>query len=200
MITTRMIEDTLLDHGSGLRLLIGPGGERELPTPEGAAAVVDGLRNLARIVIADLGIITDTLAQAGLQHASQVWIVTEPETAAVERAGAIIQTLERWGVRPKKIALIANQTNPVMRLGAAEIAQATGRDVFAAIPSAPRVLRGGPPRSTPDRPRPRSPGIPGDLRARKRDRRQTELVSDRTSDHGPSRSARRRVRCSPHAT
>jgi Flp pilus assembly CpaE family ATPase len=64
--------------------------------------------------------------------------VTEPETASVDRAGAVIQTLERWGVRPKKFALIANQTNPVMRLGAAEIAQATGREVLAAIPSAPQ--------------------------------------------------------------
>jgi CheY-like chemotaxis protein/MinD-like ATPase involved in chromosome partitioning or flagellar assembly len=138
VITTRMIEDTLLEHGSGLRLLVGPSGEREMPTGEGAAAVVDGLRQLARIVVADLGPITDTFAQAGLQPATQVWVVTEPETASVERAGAVIQTLERWGIRPKKIALIANQTNPVMRLGAAEIAQATGREIFAAIPAAPQ--------------------------------------------------------------
>jgi DNA-binding response OmpR family regulator len=149
VITTRMIEDTLLEHGSGLRLLVGPSGERELPTPEGAAAVVEGLRQLAQVVIADLGVITDALAQAGLQHANQVWIVTEPETASVDRAGAVIQTLERWGIRPKKIALIANQTNPVMRLGAAEITQATGREVLAAIPSAPQgfyeaVRRGQP--------------------------------------------------------
>jgi CheY-like chemotaxis protein len=72
VITTRMIEDTLLEHGSGLRFLVGPSGERELSTPEGAAVVVDGLRHLAQIVIADLGPITDTFAQAGLQRASQV--------------------------------------------------------------------------------------------------------------------------------
>jgi Flp pilus assembly CpaE family ATPase len=134
-----MVEDTLLDHGSGVRLLVGPGGEREPATVEGAAAVVEGLRQLAQIVVADLGGIDDALAQAVLRTAHQIWVVTEPEPTSVDRAGAIIQTLERWGVRPKKIGLVANQTAPVMRLGGAEIAQSTGREVLAAIPAAPQA-------------------------------------------------------------
>jgi Flp pilus assembly CpaE family ATPase len=52
----------------------------------------------------------------------------------------VIQTLERWGLRPKKIGVIANQTSPVMRLGAAEIAEATGRDVLCAIPAAAQAF------------------------------------------------------------
>jgi CheY-like chemotaxis protein/MinD-like ATPase involved in chromosome partitioning or flagellar assembly len=138
VLTTRMIEDTLLDHPSGLRLLVGPTGEREIPTVEGATALVEGLRQLAQIVVADLGGMSDVLARAGLQQAHQIWVVTEPEPASVERAGAVIQTLERWGVRPKKIGLIANQTSPVMRLGGADIVQATGREVLAAIPAVPQ--------------------------------------------------------------
>jgi Flp pilus assembly CpaE family ATPase len=134
-----MIEDTLLEHGSGLRLLVGPGGDREPPTIEGATALVEGLRQLARVVLADLGGIFDPFAQAVLRTAHQIWLVTEPEPTSVERAGALIQTLERWGIRPKKIGLVANQTSPVMRLGAAEIAQATGREVLVAIPSAPQA-------------------------------------------------------------
>jgi pilus assembly protein CpaE len=139
VMTVGMIEETLLDHGSGLRLLVGPSGERDLPAIEGVTALLDGLRQLAKVVIADLGGIFDPFAQAVLKTAHQIWIVTEPEPVAVERAGALIQTLERWGVRPKKIGLAANQTSPVMRLGAAEIAQATGREVLAAIPAAPQA-------------------------------------------------------------
>ena len=140
VLTVRMIADTLLDHDSGLRLLIGPTGERELPTAEGATALVEGLRQLAQVLIADLGGIHDVFAQAALQQTMQIWIVTQPEPASVERAGALIQTLERWGVRPKKIGVIANQTNPVMRLGAAEISEATGRDVLCAVPAAPQAF------------------------------------------------------------
>lgn len=139
VLTVRMIEDTLIDHASGLRLLVGPSGDRELPPVAGATALLDGLRQLAKVVIADLGGIFDPFAQAVLHQAHQIWIVAEPEPSAVERAGALIQTLERWGVRPKKLGLVANQTSPVMRLGSAEIVQATGREILAAIPSAPQA-------------------------------------------------------------
>jgi pilus assembly protein CpaE len=139
VLTVRMVEDTLLDHPSGLRLLVGPGGDREPPPAAGAAALVDGLRQLAQVVVADLGGITDAFAQAALRQAHQVWVVTEPEPAAAERAGAVIAALEGWGVRPKKIGLVANQTSPAMRLGAAALAEATGRAVFAAIPAAPQA-------------------------------------------------------------
>jgi pilus assembly protein CpaE len=139
LMNTRMIEDTLLEHRSGLRLLIGPTGERELPSVEGASALLEGLRLLCQIVVVDLGGLTDPFAQAVFQKAHQVWVVTQPEAASVDRAGATIQTLERWGVRPKKIGLIANQTSPVMRAGASEIAHSTGREVLAAIPSVPQA-------------------------------------------------------------
>jgi CheY-like chemotaxis protein/MinD-like ATPase involved in chromosome partitioning or flagellar assembly len=139
VLTVRMIEDTLIDHGSGLRLLVGPSGDRELPTIEGVTALLDGLRQLAQVVIADLAGIFDPYSQAVLQKAHQIWIVAEPEPSSVERAGALIQTLERWGIRPKKLGLIANQTSPVMRLGSAEIVQATGREILAAIPSVPQA-------------------------------------------------------------
>jgi Flp pilus assembly CpaE family ATPase len=139
MLTPAMIEDTLLDHPSGLRLLVGPTGERELPSVESANALLEGLRLLCDVVLVDLGGLTDSFAQAALQRAHQVWVVTQPELASLDRAGATIHALERWGVRPKKIGLIANQTNPVMRAGAPEIAQATGREILSAIPAAPQA-------------------------------------------------------------
>lgn len=139
LLTPRMIEDTLLDHPSGLRLLVGPTGERELPSVESATALMEGLRLLCDVVLVDLDGLIDTFAQAALQSAHQVWVVTQPEPASLDRASAVVQTLERWGIRPKKIGLIASQTNPVMRAGATEIAQVTGRQILSAIPAAPQA-------------------------------------------------------------
>jgi pilus assembly protein CpaE len=138
VLTVEMVEDTLLAHPSGLRLLLGP-TDNEAPPGEGVAATIEGLRQLAQVVVADLDGVANVYSQATLAVADQVWVVTEPEPTAVDRTEAVIAALEQRRVRPHKIALIANQTSPTMRVKTTAIAERAGRPVVYAIPSFPQA-------------------------------------------------------------
>lgn len=135
VMTTTMVADTLIEHQSGVRVLLGPSGEQDLPPAAGVTAAIEGLRQTAPIVIADIAGPFDSYGKAALAAANQVWIVTEPELASVDRAAAIVALLEQLGVRPAAIHLIANQTAPEMSVPIAVIASRVGRPVIVALPT-----------------------------------------------------------------
>jgi len=148
-LTTPMVEDTLLSHGSGLRLLAGPAGTKDDPPVSGVGALLDRLRTLADVIVADLDPTPTGFGSGALRVADEVWLVAEPEPIAVGRAAALIEAMERWGMRPARISVIANQTSPEMTLGRVEILAATGREVGFAVPAMPKacaeaVRRGAP--------------------------------------------------------
>jgi len=135
IMTTTMVADTLIDHESGVRVLLGPSGEQDLPPVAGVTAAIEGLRQTAPIVIADIAGPFDPYGRAALSSADQVWIVTEPELASVDRAAAIVALLEQLGIRPAAIHLIANQTAPEMSVPIAVISSRVGRPVIVALPA-----------------------------------------------------------------
>jgi CheY-like chemotaxis protein/MinD-like ATPase involved in chromosome partitioning or flagellar assembly len=133
------VANTLLTHGSGLRVMFGPAGGQAPPTADGLIALWDILKAMAESVVIDLGSAVDAVGQVTLRLADRIWVVTTPEPASVERAAALIRVLEQWGVRPQKIDLLVNQTNSAMVMEVAEIAQQTERAVNFAIPAAPEA-------------------------------------------------------------
>jgi DNA-binding response OmpR family regulator len=149
VMTRGMVDGTLVDHPSGLRLLLGPSGEQEAPAAAALRPLVDLLRTLAEVVILDVDGIGSVWGEAGLRAASRILVVTEPEPLSLDRAGAVIGLLEHHGVRPGRIEVVANQTHPTMTVGAAEIEERTGRAVGFALPAmaqacAEAVRRGQP--------------------------------------------------------
>lgn len=149
VLTKTMIEDTLLPHPSGLRVLLGPSGEQETPPADGVKALIEGLRRLAGVVLADIDGSDDVFGQATLKVAEQVWVVTEPEPTSVDRAETMVKLLEQRGVRPRVIHVLANQTSPTMTLGVAEIAARVGRPVAHAIGAVPQACAEAVRRGTP---------------------------------------------------
>ena len=139
LMTSGMVEDTLLAHASGLRLLLGPADDREPPPVAAVAPLLQMLATQADRVLIDLGSVPTDFGRAAMQLAWEVWVVTSPDPVAAARAGTAIQAMEQAGVRPQKIGLLASQTSPEMTLGRAELEQATGRAVIFAVPAAPRA-------------------------------------------------------------
>jgi DNA-binding response OmpR family regulator len=139
ILTSTMIENTLLEHPSGLKLLAGRMTDAS-PIDEAAAGpLVEAVRRCAEYVVFDVDSMPGPVTRAACRVSSQVWIVTEPEPGSVERAEALIGALEEGGVSDKRIGLIVNQTSPVMALTGEEIGRRLGVEpgyVIQAMPNA----------------------------------------------------------------
>lgn len=123
-------------HPSGLRALFGTVARSGQPPTEAVFALANGMRAVASGVVVDLDSAVDAFGQVILRTAQRIWVVAEPEQASVERAGALIQALEQWGIHTRLVGLLVNQTNPEMVLEPAEIGQQIGRPVGCWIPCA----------------------------------------------------------------
>jgi CheY-like chemotaxis protein len=134
-----VVAETLTAHPSRLNVLLGPSGTQAPPPAEGVIALIDALRLLADDVLVDLDSATGVFGQVILRAADRIWVVTAPEATALDRAEALIQTLEQWGVRPHLIGLLLNHLHPTVAVDPAAIAQQTGREVKVGIPAAPEL-------------------------------------------------------------
>lgn len=129
-----MVTETIVEHGSGLRILFGPSGTQAPPPAEGVIALIDALRSQARCVVMDIDDIVGVFGQVGLRLADRICVVTHPEPASLERADALIRTMEGWGIRSQSIQLVVNRSDPAMMLSPDEIAARTARPVTQELP------------------------------------------------------------------
>jgi pilus assembly protein CpaE len=149
ILTPSMIENTLLEHPSGLRLLAGRMRETGPVSEESALALLEALRRSADVIVIDAGADPTALALCSCRVASQTWVVTEPEPTSVERAAALLQLLEENRVTRRKTGLVVNQTSPAMAMTAAEIATKTGSEPVHVLPPMPNACYAAASRGTP---------------------------------------------------
>jgi pilus assembly protein CpaE len=139
ILTATMIENTLLEHPSGLKLLAGRMTDAVPVDDASAGPLVEAVRRCAEFVVFDVDPAPGPATRAACRVASQVWIVTEPEAHAVERAAALLGAMEEHGVSNKRIGLIVNQTSAAMALTSEEIGRRLGIEpgyVLQAMPNA----------------------------------------------------------------
>src|SRR4051794_20009602 len=84
ILTTAMIENTLLDHASGLRVLASRLREIGPVSDEGAEALVEAVRRCTDYLVIDADGDPHALTRAACRVSSQVWVVVEPEETCVE--------------------------------------------------------------------------------------------------------------------
>lgn len=108
-ITSRMVEQQLQNHSSGLQVLAGqsaPRGEAVLPK-EHASKIVDLLTQLADFVVVDLG---DGLAEGtrgAIDKAHQVLVVVEPQHTTVAVAEELLEVMKTsLGLPDHRISLV----------------------------------------------------------------------------------------------
>ncbi|HJW83607.1 MAG TPA: response regulator [Anaerolineae bacterium] len=142
-ITARMIENALVGHVSGLRLLLAPIEQRAAPmtiASEQAESVVRQLATLADVIALDLGSRMDDGVKAVLPLCSRLVLALEPQRIAVSLMQALLAELEKVGVGPDKVvAVIVNHSASAASLSKGSIEGLLGRDVVIVIPPAPEV-------------------------------------------------------------
>ena len=142
-ITARMIENALVGHVSGLRLLLAPIEQRAAPmaiASEQAESVVRQLATLADVIALDLGSRLDDGVRAVLPLCSRLVLALEPQRIAVSLMQALLAQLEKAGIGPDKVvAVIVNHSASAASLSKGTIEGLLGREVVIVIPPAPEV-------------------------------------------------------------
>lgn len=140
-VNARAVENELVTHNSGLKLLLSSirPRERQLSiNPDTAALVVKHLRSLARNVILDLGpgIAKHTVRLA--KDIDQIVVVVEPNRIALSMARELLKELETMGVgRGHSNVVIVNRTQSNLQIPWQEAEQILSHEMLGVIGPAP---------------------------------------------------------------
>jgi CheY-like chemotaxis protein/MinD-like ATPase involved in chromosome partitioning or flagellar assembly len=132
-LTPDVIAAALMPHPSGVRALFGPAG-MQTPSADGLFALFEALRFMGRTVVVDLDGAVSPFGQVALRVADRICVITHPEPASVDRAEALIRTVEGWGVPPQNVQVVVNRPDPAMALLLQEIVHRTGKPVAFELP------------------------------------------------------------------
>ncbi len=139
-IHLRSVEAELVDHRSGVRLLLSDHhpSKRELAqaVPQ-MEAVVNNLTAMATVVLVDLGAGLPPYAPKILQHCDRLFIVVEPIFPANHYALALLEDLETLGFARHRVNLsLVTKTRTSLQIPWRQLQADLGVDVAGIIPPA----------------------------------------------------------------
>jgi CheY-like chemotaxis protein len=108
-MTTRLVEAELIDHDSGIRLLLSspePSQTKLTSKIKNFEEIAKSLSRLAPYVVLDLGPGMTSLNENILPYCAKVSIVVEPAPQSVSQASLLIQELSQLGINPDQLRLI----------------------------------------------------------------------------------------------
>ncbi len=130
------LDDALLRHDSGLRVLPGPshpigGGDELIPAIVG---LIDRLRAQHRYVIVDTAPAFDGLLLALVDYADDVVVVVDADFPSIRSAGAALDGMVARGVPLTRFRLVVNRLERKARLDRAELEKALGLRAEVLVP------------------------------------------------------------------
>lgn len=142
-ITARAVENELVTHTSGLRLLLSSARPKETllnAAPEAAATIIRHLRGLGRNVLIDLGAGLNRLTARLLQDIDQLTLAVEPNRMSLTLAREILRELERIGMPGARIfVVLINHAQSNLQIPWQEAEQILNHEMTAIISPAPEV-------------------------------------------------------------
>ena len=142
-ITARAVENELVTHSSGMRLLLSSARPKETlvsMSPESAAMVVRHLRGLARNVLIDLGAGISRLSAHLFQHMDQLILAVEPNRVALIVARDLMQEIEQIGMAQSRVnVVLVNRSQSSLQVPWQEAEQMLNHEMAAIIASAPEL-------------------------------------------------------------
>ncbi len=137
------IEPFLEAHSSGLLVFpsINVGFSSEHLSPEFLKGLIQAMSSMADYVLIDAGSRFDPLTEVVLKEAAKVVLVAESGPIALEMGKALIEELERFGVRGIKLVVtLVNRTRSEMLPTKSEAEAVLGHSIQVVIPPAPELF------------------------------------------------------------
>ena len=142
-ITARAVENELVTHNSGLRLLLSSSKPKETLlniSPDAAAMIIRHLESLNRMVAVDLGAGLNRLTARLIQEVDQLTFAVEPNRVALTLARENLLELEQLGIQSSHINIVLiNRTQSSLLIPWQEAEQMLNHEMTAIISPAPEL-------------------------------------------------------------
>jgi CheY-like chemotaxis protein/MinD-like ATPase involved in chromosome partitioning or flagellar assembly len=140
-ITERAVEEQLITHQSGLRLLLSSSRPKEALlnyAPETALELAKILKKLSSTVVLDLGNHMTPAIGRVIRAVDQLLVVVEPNKVALTMARELFHAFETDGIEREKLNIaVINRAQSSLQTPWQEIEQALGQEIKAIISAAP---------------------------------------------------------------
>lgn len=142
-ITARAVENELVTHSSGLRLLLSSARPKETllnVAPEGAVMLLRHLRTLSQNVVLDLGAGLNRLSARMIQELDQLTLAVEPNRVALALARDLLHEIEQVGFQHNRInVVLVNRAQSSLQIPWQEAEQILNHEMTAIISPAPEL-------------------------------------------------------------
>jgi len=141
-INTELVDQVLLDHASGVRVLAAPHRPEQgaMVNADQITRVIDLLSQHYHYLVIDLPHDFQDTTLAGLDACQQLLAVMAPEVAAVRAMASALDIFEALDYSAQKVRLVLNHTFQQHGLAPKEIEAALKRQINFEIPFAPQVF------------------------------------------------------------
>ena len=136
-LDSTILDDVLVTHPSGMRVLLAPGrlDDLELVTTEALVGVLAALRSQYRHILVDLWHAAEDATMGVMEAADTVLLVTTPEIPALYTVRRFLELLKEYPQVRDKVQLVVNRLPSRGGVDQRQIEQSLGLPVIAAIPS-----------------------------------------------------------------
>jgi DNA-binding response OmpR family regulator len=142
-ITVRAVENEMVTHSSGLRLLLSSARPKETllnVAPDSATMIVRHLRALCRAVLLDLGSGLNRLTARLLQEIDELTLAVEPNRVSLTLARDILHEIEQIGLSHSRVKVVLiNRTQSSLQIPWQEAEQILSHEMTAIISPAPEL-------------------------------------------------------------
>jgi CheY-like chemotaxis protein len=138
-LTPQLIEDTIIDHNSGVRLLLSSPQLRDAiytSRIDNFEIIARYLPQFAEYTVLDLGPGMTTLNQKVIPHCSEVVIIVEPAPQSVAQSKELIAELSLLGINQDQIKLVVfNRIHSSLQLSFGEVEEQLNLKIASAFSS-----------------------------------------------------------------
>jgi pilus assembly protein CpaE len=141
-LTADLVEEVMLTHPSGVRVLLPPAAFEEAEKVESSlvANVAEILKQRYKFVIVDVGARLDSSALAILDSSFRIVLVTTPEVPALHNLRRMLQLTEDLGYSREKVVILGNRFSAGWGIQTTDIAETLGYPVPVTLPSDGRLV------------------------------------------------------------
>jgi DNA-binding response OmpR family regulator len=142
-INSRAVEEALVTHATGIRLLLSSPQPRDaqlLSLVRNFEIIASNLHSLARYIIFDLGTGLTPITEKVLPHCDEVIAVTEPAPHTAEQTRLLVDDLVKMGISDSRIKIVlVNRIRTGMQLSSSQVQEKIGKLLAIVFTPAPEL-------------------------------------------------------------